>query len=167
MNRPDSISIRCCDWWSTPKTRLKPGITVDCRSCIHLSFCHFIPNWRRSYTCFFDSRIIRRFEQVIRQYFVTVFLYNIYSRMQAQSITVFVIWAANCIIGTAYPPTANAIGSSVFFIFAGLNLLAFIFVFFVLPETKNKTSADISVFFKAMSMLVTDIGLGIGIGVRD
>ena len=77
------------------------------------------------------------------------------------------IWAANCIIGTAYPPTANAIGSSVFFIFAGLNLLAFIFVFFLLPETKNKTSADISVLFKATSMLVTDVGVGLGIGVKD
>ena len=69
-----SISISCCDWWSTPKTRLKPGNTVDCRSSIHLSFCYFIPNWRRSYTCFSDSRVIRRFKQVTRQYFVTVFL---------------------------------------------------------------------------------------------
>jgi len=79
--------------------------------------------------------------------FMTAELFDVSERSQAQSISVLVMWISNCIIGAAYSPINEAIGGSIFFLFGTLNIFALIFVFFYVPETKNKTSTEIQDFF--------------------
>ena len=76
---------------------------------------------------------------------------NLCLRSQAQSISTFVMWISNCIVGAAYSPINEAIGGSIFFLFGAFNVIAIIFVFFCFPETKNKKPAEIQKFFHSKS----------------
>ena len=62
------------------------------------------------------------------------------------------MWISNCIVGAAYSPVNEAIGGSIFFIFGALNLFALIFVYFCVPETKNKKPSEIQNFFRVKSL---------------
>ena len=80
-----------------------------------------------------------------------LFSLNLFLRSQAQSISTFVMWISNCIVGAAYSPINEAIGGSIFFLFGAFNVIALIFVFFCFPETKNKKPAEIQKFFHSKS----------------
>ena len=72
-------------------------------------------------------------------------------RSRAQSLSILILWIFNGIIGAAYPPINEIIGGSIFFVFAAFNVLAIIFVFFCLPETKNKSITEIKKYFASES----------------
>ncbi|KAI7870864.1 major facilitator superfamily domain-containing protein [Spinellus fusiger] len=52
-------------------------------------------------------------------------------------------WAMNFLIGQTFPVIFAAIGGYSFAIFAVVSMLAFLFTFFKVPETKNKSIEDI------------------------
>ncbi|WP_026534295.1 sugar porter family MFS transporter [Arthrobacter sp. H14] len=61
-------------------------------------------------------------------------------RSFAMGVCVFALWIANAIVAFAFPPTVAALGiGSTFFIFAAVGLVAILFVYKMVPETRNKT----------------------------
>ncbi|MFK5160550.1 sugar porter family MFS transporter [Propionibacterium freudenreichii] len=61
-------------------------------------------------------------------------------RSFAMGVSVFMLWVANSIVAFAFPPLVEGVGvSTTFFIFAGLGVLAIIFMVRMVPETRNKT----------------------------
>ncbi|WP_051299351.1 sugar porter family MFS transporter [Arthrobacter castelli] len=61
-------------------------------------------------------------------------------RSFAMGVCVFMLWIANAIVAFAFPPTVEALGiGSTFFIFAGVGVLAILFVYKMVPETRHKT----------------------------
>ena len=63
------------------------------------------------------------------------------------SIAAGINWAANAAVGFSYPLLDDVIGGNTFFIFAGLLVIFVIFTYFRVPETKNKSVAEIQSFF--------------------
>ena len=56
----------------------------------------------------------------------------------AMGLSVFVLWTVNGAISYAFPPTAEALGSTVtFLLFAAINVVSIVFIFRVAPETKG------------------------------
>ena len=74
--------------------------------------------------------------------------FNYWFRTRAASITVLINWSCNAIMGAVFPYMAQAIGGSVFFIFATLIFFSSIYLYFFVPETKDKTISDVHKFFK-------------------
>lgn len=63
-------------------------------------------------------------------------------RSFAMSTSVFMLWVANSIVAFAFPPLVSDRGAGVantFFIFAGLGILAIIFMVKFVPETRGKS----------------------------
>lgn len=52
-------------------------------------------------------------------------------------------WICNAIVAFAFPLTLNLIGNQTFFIFVLLNIGSFVFVYFLLPETRGKSLEEI------------------------
>ncbi len=61
-------------------------------------------------------------------------------RRFAMGVCVFMLWMANAAVAFGFPPVVSAIGiSASFFIFAGLGVLALIFIAKMVPETRGRT----------------------------
>lgn len=52
-------------------------------------------------------------------------------------------WICNAIVAFAFPLTLSLIGNQTFFIFVLLNIGSFVFVYFLLPETRGKSLEEI------------------------
>jgi MFS family permease len=66
-----------------------------------------------------------------------------YAVGSASSACLAINWLCNFIIGLIFPTLLGACGPYVFLIFAGLSLVAFLFVFAFIPETKQKSLDEI------------------------
>jgi MFS transporter, SP family, major inositol transporter len=61
-------------------------------------------------------------------------------RSFAMGVCVFMLWIANAVVAFGFPPMVSAIGiSSSFFIFAGLGVMALIFIAKMVPETRGRS----------------------------
>ncbi|CAB3256001.1 unnamed protein product [Arctia plantaginis] len=81
-------------------------------------------------------------------WFLVTELFNQTSRPAATSVAVTVNWAANFIVGLSFLPLYLQLGSNVFIIFAVLQLLFILFIYFKVPETKNQTVEEITAMFR-------------------
>lgn len=70
-------------------------------------------------------------------------------RARAVGLTTMFLWGANWAIGQFTPILLNGLGGAItFWIFAAINVICFIFVVKIIPETKNKTLEEIEQFWK-------------------
>lgn len=71
-------------------------------------------------------------------------------RSFAMGICVFVLWIMNAIVAQFFPPLIESLGmTATFGMFAGIAVIAFVFLFTLLPETKGKDLAAFEREFKA------------------
>jgi sugar porter (SP) family MFS transporter len=68
-------------------------------------------------------------------------------RPAAMSLSVQVNWWCNFIVGLAFPFIQDGIGAYTFLVFMGFVIITTIFIFFFIPETKNRTFEDITASF--------------------
>merc|ERR1711990_1308249 len=69
-------------------------------------------------------------------------------RPTATSIAVTVNWSANFLVGLAFVPLQRIMGAYVFILFMVIQLFFIIYVYFAVPETKNRTIEDITAQFR-------------------
>merc|ERR1711902_341578 len=69
-------------------------------------------------------------------------------RPTATSIAVTVNWSANFLVGLGFAPLQEALGAYVFIIFMIIQLFFILYVAFVVPETKNRTTEEITAQFR-------------------
>merc|ERR1711973_217148 len=69
-------------------------------------------------------------------------------RPTATSIAVTVNWSANFLVGLAFVPLNRIMGAYVFILFMVIQLFFIIYVYFAVPETKNRTIEDITAQFR-------------------
>ncbi|XP_026329037.1 solute carrier family 2, facilitated glucose transporter member 1-like, partial [Hyposmocoma kahamanoa] len=81
-------------------------------------------------------------------WFLVTELFNQSARPAASSVAVTVNWTANFIVGLSFLPLSVILKSNTFIIFAVLQLLFIIFIYFKVPETKNKTVEEITAMFR-------------------
>ena len=70
--------------------------------------------------------------------FITSELFKPSEKAIGVAITTIINWIANAAVGLAYPHINEAIGGNVFFIFAGINVLSLLFIYLIVPETRNR-----------------------------
>ncbi|KAL4716286.1 hypothetical protein ACJJTC_014766 [Scirpophaga incertulas] len=70
------------------------------------------------------------------------------ARSAAVSVGALVNWFANFVVGLTFIPLSDALGNYVFLPYTVLLFLFFIFTYFKLPETKNKTIEEVTALFK-------------------
>merc|ERR1712079_747582 len=80
-------------------------------------------------------------------FFVTE-LFQQSARGMATAIAVGVNWTANFLVGLGFEPLKYAMGEYVFLIFIGLQVIFILYVWFKVPETKNKTIEEITAQFR-------------------
>ncbi|XP_029948132.1 solute carrier family 2, facilitated glucose transporter member 9-like [Salarias fasciatus] len=73
-------------------------------------------------------------------------------RLSAFAIVGLLRWLAIAVIGFMFPFLIKALGSYSFVLFACMCLLASLYTFFILPETKGKTVLEISQEFNAITV---------------
>ncbi|CEG38067.1 major facilitator superfamily [Plasmopara halstedii] len=71
-----------------------------------------------------------------------------HARGSVVSIGIFVAWAANLIVGIGYPYLATALETYKYVPFAVISGISTIFVYYLVPETSNLTTAEIQEVFK-------------------
>ncbi|GMF16576.1 unnamed protein product [Phytophthora lilii] len=71
-----------------------------------------------------------------------------HARGSVVSIGIFVAWAANLVVGIGYPYLATALETYKYVPFAVISALSTVFVYFLVPETSNLTTAEIQEVFK-------------------
>jgi len=81
-------------------------------------------------------------------FFVTE-LFGQEARPTATSVAVVTNWSANFLVGLTFEPIKFYIGAYVFVIFIVMQLLFIIYVFFQVPETKNRTIEEITAQFRS------------------
>jgi len=69
-------------------------------------------------------------------------------RPTATSIAVTVNWSANFLVGLGFAPLQEALGAYVFIIFMIIQLFFILYVYFIVPETKNRTIEEITAKFR-------------------
>merc|ERR1712061_91627 len=69
-------------------------------------------------------------------------------RPTATSIAVTVNWSVNFLVGLAFVPLQEVMGAYVFVIFMVIQLFFIVYVAFVVPETKNRTTEEITAQFR-------------------
>ncbi|TNM55831.1 sugar porter family MFS transporter [Brevibacterium sediminis] len=70
-------------------------------------------------------------------------------RSFAMGICVFALWLANAAVAQFFPSVVSGLGiANTFFLFAGLGVLALLFIYFFVPETRNKTLEDLEAEFR-------------------
>ncbi|XP_061705205.1 glucose transporter type 1-like [Cydia pomonella] len=70
------------------------------------------------------------------------------ARSAAVSIGALVNWFANFIVGITFISMKDALGHYVFLPYTAFLILFYIFTYFKLPETKNRTIEEVTAFFK-------------------
>uniref|UniRef100_A0A1B6C3D1 Major facilitator superfamily (MFS) profile domain-containing protein n=1 Tax=Clastoptera arizonana TaxID=38151 RepID=A0A1B6C3D1_9HEMI len=78
-------------------------------------------------------------------------LFNQSARPVASSIAVATNWTANFFVGLGFLPLQVMMGGYVFLIFAVLQAIFSLFIYYKVPETKNKTIEEISSMFRQIS----------------
>ncbi|XP_039287484.1 solute carrier family 2, facilitated glucose transporter member 1-like isoform X2 [Nilaparvata lugens] len=81
-------------------------------------------------------------------WFLVAELFGQDARPLAASISIGCNWTANFLVGLFFLPLQELIGPKVFIIFAVLQLIFTIFIFFKVPETKNKSLDEVLKYFK-------------------
>jgi len=81
-------------------------------------------------------------------FFVTE-LFGQEARPTATAVAVVTNWSANFLVGLTFEPIKFYIGAYVFVIFIVMQLLFIIYVFFQVPETKNRTIEEITAQFRS------------------
>ncbi|EGZ23466.1 hypothetical protein PHYSODRAFT_479080 [Phytophthora sojae] len=71
-----------------------------------------------------------------------------HARGSVVSIGIFVAWAANLVVGIGYPFLATALETYKYVPFAAISGFSTVFVYFLVPETSNLTTAEIQEVFK-------------------
>uniref|UniRef100_H3GDC9 Hexose transporter 1 n=1 Tax=Phytophthora ramorum TaxID=164328 RepID=H3GDC9_PHYRM len=71
-----------------------------------------------------------------------------HARGSVVSIGIFVAWAANLLVGIGYPYMATALDTYKYVPFAVISALSTVFVYYLVPETSNLTTAEIQDVFK-------------------
>lgn len=84
-------------------------------------------------------------------WFLVSELFGQNARSMATSIAITVNWGANFVVGVAFLPLAEVMGPYVFLVFATLVTIFVIFIFFFVPETKNKSPEDVAALFRQKS----------------
>lgn len=74
-------------------------------------------------------------------------IFNLGNRSKAISITTSATWMCNFIIGLVTPMMLSTLGWGTYIFFAAFCLLAFLFVWFCVPETKGKSLEDMDAVF--------------------
>jgi MFS family permease len=74
-------------------------------------------------------------------------IFNLGNRSKAISITTSATWFCNFIIGLVTPMMLSTLGWGTYIFFAAFCLLAFLFVWFCVPETKGKSLEDMDAVF--------------------
>ena len=69
-------------------------------------------------------------------------------RGRAMSIATMVLWLSNVIVTQFFPWMMETIEGNTFYVFAGICAVAFLFVWFMLSETKGKTLEEIEKMWK-------------------
>jgi len=69
-------------------------------------------------------------------------------RPTATSIAVTVNWSANFLVGLAFVPLQRIMGAYVFILFMVIQFCFIVYVYFAVPETKNRTIDDITAQFR-------------------
>ena len=69
-------------------------------------------------------------------------------RPTATSIAVVVNWTANFLVGLGFQPMQLLMGPWVFMVFIVIQLFFIVYVAFVVPETKNRTTEEITAQFR-------------------
>ena len=81
-------------------------------------------------------------------WFITAELFKENARASAISVAGLVNWTCNFLVGVSYPSLQLAIDGYTFILFAFANALSLIFVYFKVPETKGRSSQEISNLFE-------------------
>ncbi|GMF45872.1 unnamed protein product [Phytophthora fragariaefolia] len=71
-----------------------------------------------------------------------------HARGSVVSIGIFVAWAANLVVGIGYPYLATALETYKYVPFAAISGISTVFVYYLVPETSNLTTAEIQEVFK-------------------
>ncbi|KAJ4353738.1 uncharacterized protein N0V89_005468 [Didymosphaeria variabile] len=74
-------------------------------------------------------------------------IYNIGNRSKAMSLTTSSTWMCNFIIGLVTPEMLDTIGWGTYIFFAAFALIAFVFTWFLIPETKGKSLEEMDAVF--------------------
>ena len=65
-------------------------------------------------------------------------------RGAAIGISVFFLWMTNAFLGLFFPTLMEAVGlTGTFFLFAGIGVVALIFIYALVPETRGRTLEEI------------------------
>ncbi|KAH7121589.1 general substrate transporter [Dactylonectria macrodidyma] len=74
-------------------------------------------------------------------------IFNLGNRSKAMAITTSATWMCNFIIGLVTPDMLETLGWGTYIFFAAFCLLAFIFTYFFVPETRGKSLEDMDAVF--------------------
>lgn len=74
-------------------------------------------------------------------------IYNLGNRSKAMSLTTSSTWMCNFIIGLVTPDMIESIGYGTYLFFAAFALIAFVFTWFIIPETKGKSLEEMDAVF--------------------
>lgn len=81
-------------------------------------------------------------------WFLVCELYYPNARASVTSISICVNWTANFLVGLLFLPLKDWIGAYVFIIFSVLQLIFFIFILILVPETKDRSVEEIYAEFR-------------------
>lgn len=77
--------------------------------------------------------------------------YPLYIRDIGMSIATAVTWLFNALLTITWPPIKDSIGSAAFAVYAALNLIGFVFILLLVPETRNRTLEELNSVFEVPS----------------
>lgn len=76
------------------------------------------------------------------------------ARPAATSIAVGINWAANFIVSWAFQPLAHIMGPWVFLIFIVMQIIFLVYIGAVVPETKDKSIAEVAAIFEEKKVVL-------------
>lgn len=75
-------------------------------------------------------------------------IFPLRSRGAMLGVTVFMLWGSNMLVSQYFLVLTEAIGFGTFFVFAGLGLLALLFIYKAVPETRGLTLEQLEAHFQ-------------------
>lgn len=75
-------------------------------------------------------------------------IFPLKSRGAMIGVSVFVLWGTNMLVSFLFPVLQEAVGFGTFFLFAGVGVLALLFIYKFAPETKGHTLEQLEEHFK-------------------